>query len=188
MRPSGQPKALTDLLKALFPGTHRRRACCQIPVLQYINRADRSHTFSAFWLWSSVVSVLISVTADITPTGVFACHIYFSVGVCVLELAQGPPRVARASHSAGSSAPFWVTSCYTNIPAPIQFCCHWFYQISSVRINFIRCSQFASILFFLVRIVFLSSHRFSQFASFFLDFGASAWECIQQAMETISSS
>ena len=27
------------------------------------------HTFSAFWLWSSVVSVLISVTTDILPTG-----------------------------------------------------------------------------------------------------------------------
>jgi hypothetical protein len=27
------------------------------------------HTFSAFWLWSSVVSVLISVTAGMSPTG-----------------------------------------------------------------------------------------------------------------------
>jgi len=27
------------------------------------------HTFSAFWLWSSVVSVLISVTTDMSPTG-----------------------------------------------------------------------------------------------------------------------
>jgi len=28
-----------------------------------------NHTFSAFWLWSSVVSVLISVTTDMSPTG-----------------------------------------------------------------------------------------------------------------------
>ena len=28
-----------------------------------------THTFSAFWLWSSVVSVLISVTTDMSPTG-----------------------------------------------------------------------------------------------------------------------
>ena len=27
------------------------------------------HTFSAFWLWSSVVSVLISVTTGMSPTG-----------------------------------------------------------------------------------------------------------------------
>ena len=28
-----------------------------------------THTFSALWLWSSVVSILISVTTDMSPTG-----------------------------------------------------------------------------------------------------------------------
>ena len=31
--------------------------------------SHHAHTFSAFWLWSSVVSVLISVTTDMSPTG-----------------------------------------------------------------------------------------------------------------------
>ena len=33
------------------------------------DRSKVHHTFSAFWLWSSVVSVLISVTTDMSPTG-----------------------------------------------------------------------------------------------------------------------
>ena len=36
-----------------------------------------SHTFSAFWLWSSVVSVLISVTTNITPIWSLSCHFNF---------------------------------------------------------------------------------------------------------------
>ena len=35
------------------------------------------HTFSAFWLWSSVVSVLISVTTNITPIWSLSCHFNF---------------------------------------------------------------------------------------------------------------
>ena len=38
-----------------------------------------------------------------------ACHIYFSLGRCSLELAQGPSGFALASHPARSSTPFWVT-------------------------------------------------------------------------------
>ena len=38
-----------------------------------------------------------------------ACHIYFSVGRCLLELAQGPSRVALAWHKAGGSTPLGVT-------------------------------------------------------------------------------
>ena len=38
-----------------------------------------------------------------------ACHIYFSVGRCLLELAQGPSRVALAWHEAGGSTPLGVT-------------------------------------------------------------------------------
>ena len=38
--------------------------------LSSLTRVNRAmYTFSAFWLWSSVVSVLISVTADMSPTG-----------------------------------------------------------------------------------------------------------------------
>ena len=38
-----------------------------------------------------------------------ACHIYFSVGRCPLELAQGLSRVAPILHLFGRSAPFGVT-------------------------------------------------------------------------------
>ena len=38
-----------------------------------------------------------------------ACHIYFSVGRCPLELAQGLSRVAPILHFFGRSAPFGVT-------------------------------------------------------------------------------
>ena len=50
-----------------------------------------SHTFSAFWLWSSVVSVLISVTTDMSPTGRIVknrhtvlngdCHLFWRQGL-----------------------------------------------------------------------------------------------------------
>ena len=46
------------------------------------------HTFSAFWLWSSVVSVLISVTTDMLLTGSFSCHINFSWGAVFNGLAR----------------------------------------------------------------------------------------------------
>ena len=62
------------------------------------------YTFSAFWLWSSVVSVLISVTTDMTPTGVLLVT-YFSLGRGSLELAQTLLCVALAWHTAGSSTP-----------------------------------------------------------------------------------
>ena len=52
----------------------RRRRCTQKVGSQGIHvhmagAAIYIHTFSAFWLWSSVVSVLISVTTDMSPTG-----------------------------------------------------------------------------------------------------------------------
>ena len=50
------------------------------------------------------------MTAEIPPTGGLICHIYFSLGRCPLELAQGPSRVALALHLARGSAPFGVTS------------------------------------------------------------------------------
>jgi len=46
------------------------------------------YTFSAFWLWSSVVSVLISVTTDMTPTGVLLVTSIFRWGEAVLSLLR----------------------------------------------------------------------------------------------------
>ena len=43
-----------------------------------------------------------------SPTGDFLVT-YFSLGGCLLELAQELPRVALAWHLAGSSTPFGVT-------------------------------------------------------------------------------
>ena len=56
------------------------------------------HTFSAFWLWSSVVSVLISVKTDMSAsqTNLFT---KFFAGVCVCELAHGRTCVAAVLHS-----------------------------------------------------------------------------------------
>ena len=53
-----------------------------------LNCTTYLHTFSAFWLWSSVVSVLISVTTDMLPTGSFSCHINFSWGTVFFGLAR----------------------------------------------------------------------------------------------------
>ena len=47
------------------------------------------HTFSAFWLWSSVVSVLISVTTDMSPTGDLIVTSIFVWGGAFLSLLRG---------------------------------------------------------------------------------------------------
>ena len=47
------------------------------------------HTFSAFWLWSSVVSVLISVTTDMSPTGDLLVTFIFDWGDVLLSLLGG---------------------------------------------------------------------------------------------------
>jgi len=47
-----------------------------------------SYTFSAFWLWSSVVSVLISVTADMSPTGDLHVTSIFPWGEAALSLLR----------------------------------------------------------------------------------------------------
>ena len=44
------------------------------------------YTFSAFWLWSSVVSVLISVTTDMFPTGDLLVTCIFGWGSDLLSL------------------------------------------------------------------------------------------------------
>ena len=49
----------------------------------------RAHTFSAFWLWSSVVSVLISVTTDMSPTGDLLVTSIFAGENVLLSLLRG---------------------------------------------------------------------------------------------------
>ena len=59
-----------------------------------------AHTFSAFWLWSSVVSVLISVTADMSPTG----DLHVTTIFLGEELVLGLPR------------PSWVLPWHGTLP------------------------------------------------------------------------
>ena len=70
--------------------------------------ASPPHTFSAFWLWSSVVSVLISVTTDILPTGRLLVTPIFQWGGCSLSLLEGTSSVALALHQAGCGTPLGV--------------------------------------------------------------------------------
>ena len=53
-----------------------------------LDTSNKVHTFSAFWLWSSVVSVLISVTTDISPTGELLVTPIFRWGEAVLSLLR----------------------------------------------------------------------------------------------------
>ena len=46
------------------------------------------HTFSEFWLWSSVESALISVAADISPTGDLHVTVIFLWGAVALSLLR----------------------------------------------------------------------------------------------------
>ena len=73
------------------------------------------HTFSAFWLWSSVVSVLISVTTDILPTGSFYCHINFfrGNGHC-MACQQSNRMLPLPCTSAECGIPFWETYIYNS--------------------------------------------------------------------------
>ena len=80
-----------------------------------------------------------------------ACHIYFSLGKCALELAQGPSRVALAWHIAGGSSPFGVTvSCgeyhlclitvyISSHPQPALVPISWFIVWIIVHTNMKRC-------------------------------------------------
>ena len=60
---------------------------CRFPGSDILRSPHFKYTFSAFWLRSSVVSVLISVTTDMLPTGSLSCHINFLWG----ELYCGLP-------------------------------------------------------------------------------------------------
>ena len=60
----------------------------KIPRNPHWRQPKSMHTFSAFWLWSSVVSVLISVTTDMSPTGDLLVTWMFQRGVVVLSLLR----------------------------------------------------------------------------------------------------
>ena len=46
-----------------------KRCCAFCEKSRHASSTMYNYTLSAFWLWSSVVSVLISVTTDMSPTG-----------------------------------------------------------------------------------------------------------------------
>ena len=57
-----------------------------VGVLYPVAHRKACHTFSASWLWSSVVSVLISVTTDMSPTGDLLVTFIFAWGSVLLSL------------------------------------------------------------------------------------------------------
>ena len=63
------------------------------------------HTFSAFWLWSSVVSVLISVTTDISPTGELLVTLIFLWGGYSFCLQRSPHVLHWHGTSPGAAHP-----------------------------------------------------------------------------------
>ena len=68
------PRSVTSIWTHTRAATLRRRRCTQKVDSHGIHvhtagAAIYIYTFSAVWLWSSVVSVLISVTTDMSPTG-----------------------------------------------------------------------------------------------------------------------
>ena len=62
-------------------------------------------------------------------TGDFACHSYFSLGRCSLELAQRLSTVASVLHYAERSGPVWVTTLlmhYVHVPGVQNLDTHLF--------------------------------------------------------------
>ena len=79
-----------------------RSAGCslELPTLLHL------HTFSAFWLRSSVVSVLISVTTDMSPTGDLLVTLIFRWGGVLSSLLRGPRVLHWPCTSASCGTPF----------------------------------------------------------------------------------
>ena len=68
-----------------------------------------SHTFSAFWLWSSVVSVLISVKTDRLPCAAFSLSQNFLRGVSGLQACLHRRRCCACSaHPQAVAHPIFV--------------------------------------------------------------------------------
>ena len=76
-----------------------------------------SHTFSAFWLWSSVVSVLISVTTDMSPTGdllvtsIFAGEVFSWACLGAFMCCAGM-ALSQWQHTLWGNC--WIYLCYMN--------------------------------------------------------------------------
>ena len=78
--------------KQAAPGSQRVRNSYHLLVVFFSASAASyiiDHTFSAFWLWSSVVSVLISVTTDMFPTGNLLVTLIFSGEVSSWACSRG---------------------------------------------------------------------------------------------------
>ena len=79
-----------------------RNSLAATPTKRFLNRECPSigsgtplvHTFSAFWLRSSVVSVLISMTTDMLLNSSNTCHLIFLAGLQIEELAPSCSAVA----------------------------------------------------------------------------------------------
>ena len=67
------------------------------------------HTFSAFWLWSSVVSVLISVTTDMSPTGDLLVTFIFLGEVSFRACSEAFMCYTRLAHSLVVAHPLGIS-------------------------------------------------------------------------------
>ncbi len=67
------------------------------------------------------------------------CHIYFCLGRCFLELAQGPSRVAPELHFSGCSSPFGVTTMINTLHEMMQ-CIAYVLQKKNIA-SFQRCGN-----------------------------------------------
>ena len=72
------------------------------------------YTFSAFWLWSSVVSVLISVTTDMSPTGDLLVTFIFLGEVSFRACSEAFMCYTRLAHSLVVAHPLGI-SCREHI-------------------------------------------------------------------------
>jgi hypothetical protein len=78
-----------------FQGNNRPFLLVKVTLKPYLRTCW--HTFSAFWLRSSVVSVLISMTTDMLPIGSKSV-IQFFLGLGCCWLASAPNFVASVLH------------------------------------------------------------------------------------------
>ena len=106
--------------------------CC-ISVVESSTHWNRKNIKTVSWRNRNVCAYLLGLLAMIkcsicsyqcdnwyVSNWRLACHIYFSLGRCISELARDPSCVALASHPAGCSTPFGVTM-HSRSPKSIFF-------------------------------------------------------------------
>ena len=87
------------------------------------------HTFSAFWLCSSVIPVRISVTADMSPTEDLHVTMIFLRADVILSLLKCSGMLPWPGTLPGAAHPLWVNECWklpanlTFMPTPPACCC-----------------------------------------------------------------